>query len=57
MNWQKQSEELWGRNWKLSLSRCAGVAKRTVQRWATGELKIRPDVVDKIEQTYRIWRG
>lgn len=56
MNWQQQSEELWGVHWKRTLALTAGVTKRTVQRWATGQVKIKPDVVERISETYKIWR-
>lgn len=56
MNWQDQAKELWGEHWKRTLALTAGVTKRTAQRWATGEITIKPSVINKINATYEIWR-
>lgn len=55
MNWQQQCIELWGDRWKSTLARTAGVTKRSVQRWCSGEHKIKQTIVDKINETYGIW--
>ncbi len=34
-----------------------GVNKSTIRRWATGQHKMKPDVVDKINATYEIWKS
>jgi hypothetical protein len=55
MNWQEQCIELWGERWKSTLALTAGVAKRTVQRWNSGESEIKQGVKDKIAITYKTW--
>lgn len=55
MNWQQQCIELWGKRWKRTLAHIVGVEKRTVMRWATGQIKIKQSVIDKIDATYEVW--
>lgn len=55
-NWQQQCKEVWGDRWKSILARTAGVTKRTVQRWNSGEFKMKQPVLDKISATYEIWK-
>ena len=54
-NWQKQAQELWGFRWKAVLASTAGITKRTVQRWNSGENKPNPDVISRLDATYKIW--
>ena len=57
MNWQDKCEALYGETWKAQLSKMAGLNPRTVRRYAADEAKIRPELIDKINKTYNIWRG
>lgn len=57
MNWQEQCIELWGDRWKSTLARTVGNTKRAVQYWNSGERNIPQTVVDKINDTYKIWRS
>ena len=56
MNWIDKCEALYGETWKAQLSKMAGLNPRTVRRYAADEAKIRPELVDKINKTYNIWR-
>jgi hypothetical protein len=55
MNWINQCEELWGERWKSTLALTAGVTKRNVFRWFSGEYKIPPRVEQGIQKTWEIW--
>lgn len=57
MDWQQQAYELWGESWKATLAKTAQVNVRTVRRWSTGEINVRQDVVDSVDDTYNIWRA
>jgi len=58
MTWQEQAIDLWGvLHWKSTLANMLGVNKSTIRRWATGQHKMKPDVVDKINATYEIWKS
>lgn len=56
MTWQDKCIALWGDTWKAQLSKMAGLNPRTVRRWATGEINIKQVYIDKINETYNIWR-
>ena len=56
MTWQDKCYFLYGDTWKAQLAKMAKLNPRTIRRYATGEAKIRPELVDKINQTYNIWR-
>lgn len=56
MTWNDKSKALFGIHYRSVIAILAGVNKRTVERWDKGEFKIKPDVVDKINATYEIWR-
>lgn len=56
MNWKEQSIILWGDRWKSTLALTVGVTKRTVQRWNGGHSPISQDIIDKINQTFTVWR-
>jgi len=55
MNWINQCEELWGERWKSTLALTAGVKKRQVFRWFSGETKLPIRVADGIKKTWEIW--
>lgn len=55
MEWKQQCFELWGERWKSTLALTAGVTKRTVQRWNSGENRIPLETVTNIEKTFNIW--
>jgi len=57
MNWINQCEELWGEKWKSTLALTAGVTKRNVFRWFSGEYKIPLRVEQGIQKTWQIWIG
>lgn len=57
MNWINQCDELWGERWKSTLALTAGVTKRNVFRWFSGEYKIPSRVEQGIQKTWQIWIG
>ena len=56
-NWQHQAQQLWHYHWKRTLADSAGVDKRTVQRWSTGEIVVPDNVVKALDVTYNAWIG
>ena len=56
MDWRQQCYELWGTNWKAQLSKMVQKNDRTVRKWNTDDIRIKPEVVFKIDATYRLWR-
>jgi hypothetical protein len=56
MNWQQQAIELWGERWKSTLALTAGITKRTVQRWCAGVNEPPAALLERLKQTYEIWK-
>ena len=54
--WQQQAFDLWQGRWKSTLARTAGTTKRTVQRWVSGESLPHPEVLRKLDETWRVWK-
>jgi hypothetical protein len=48
---------MFGRHWKRSLASMADVSKRSVQYWCSGEHSIPDVIIEKIDNTYKVWRG
>lgn len=53
--WQDQAVALWGEKWKSTLALTAGISKRTVQRWASNECRPHPEVIRRLNETYKLW--
>ena len=56
LDWKLKLQSLYGETWKAQLAKMASLNPRTVRRYSSGEAKIRPELVDKINKTYNIWR-
>ena len=56
MDWRQQCFELWGNNWKAQLSKMVQKKDRTIRKWNTGDIRIKPEIIFKIDATYRLWR-
>jgi ribosome-binding protein aMBF1 (putative translation factor) len=57
MRWQDQAQALWKDRWKSTLALTAGRDKRTIQRWNSGENRPHPEVLEKLNKTYEVWKN
>lgn len=52
-----ESKILFGEHHKVVLAHLAGVNKRTVQRWMSGEQPMPDWVIERLNETMEIWRN